>query len=47
MKHVHSASKQTLQVLVLTVFLYWARVLLLASFCEPIGQALQPLTKIF
>eukprot|EP00913_Durusdinium_trenchii_P015943 g14982.t1 len=34
-------------VLVVTIFIYWGRVLHFASFCEPIGRELQPFTKIF
>lgn len=33
-------------VMLLTIFLYWVRILLFASFCEPIGRTLQPFTKI-
>eukprot|EP00435_Cladocopium_sp_Y103_P057108 s3038_g19.t1 len=33
-------------VMLLTIFLYWGRILLFASFCEPIGRTLQPFTKI-
>lgn len=33
-------------VMLLTIFLYWSRILLFASFCEPIGRTLQPFTNI-
>ena len=34
-------------VMLLTIFLYWCRILNFASFCEPIGRTLQPFSKIF